>query len=135
MAASVLFSTHASLSGRYSYEIDVADRAMTILECRAPWRPGGSTEWTRFPICRFRDTKVRKQWSLYWRDRRRSSTSSTSSPIRALDELIDFVAKDRSETFWGDVPVSTARAGSVPAGLVGRLWCLRLGWPVPARGR
>ena len=47
------------------YEIDVADRTITVLECRPPRRPGGSTEWTRFPICRFRYTKVRKQWSLY----------------------------------------------------------------------
>ncbi|MCB1258230.1 MAG: hypothetical protein KDB26_14055 [Microthrixaceae bacterium] len=36
------------------YEIDVDDRAVTILECRPPWRADFGTEWTRFPIARLR---------------------------------------------------------------------------------
>lgn len=52
------------------YEIDVTDRTITVLECRPPWRKDFGTEWTRFPICRFRYTRARKEWSLYWRDRK-----------------------------------------------------------------
>ena len=51
------------------FEIDLGDRTITVLECRPPWREDFGPEWTRFPICRFRYTKVRKEWSLYWRDR------------------------------------------------------------------
>ena len=35
------------------YEVDVADRTITVLECRPPWREDFGPEWTRFPICRF----------------------------------------------------------------------------------
>jgi len=32
-----------------------------VLECRPLWREDFGPEWTRFPICRFRYTKVRKE--------------------------------------------------------------------------
>lgn len=60
------------------YELDVTNRTVTILECRPPWREDFGPDWTRFPICRFRYTKVRNEWSLYWRDRNLKSTSTTS---------------------------------------------------------
>jgi hypothetical protein len=31
-------------------EVDVAERHLTIVECRAPWRQVGDSEWARFPI-------------------------------------------------------------------------------------
>lgn len=43
------------------YEVDVTDRTITVLECRPPWREDFGPEWTRFPTCRFRYTKARKQ--------------------------------------------------------------------------
>ena len=48
------------------YELDIAFRSVTMLECRPPWREGYGTEWTRFPIARLRYVKARKEWSLYW---------------------------------------------------------------------
>jgi hypothetical protein len=84
------------------YEIDVTDRAITVLECRAPWREGFGPDWTRFPICRFRYTKVRKQWSLYWRDRNlKFHEYDLVEPTPHLDELIEYVKNDRSGLFWG----------------------------------
>ena len=84
------------------YEIDVTDRAITVLECRAPWREGFGPDWTRFPICRFRYTKVRKQWSLYWRDRNlKLHEYDLVEPTPHLDELIECVKNDRSGLFWG----------------------------------
>ena len=50
-------------------EVDVAERHLTIVECRPPWRAGMGVEWTRFPIARLRYTKTTGVWSLYWRDR------------------------------------------------------------------
>jgi len=35
-------------------EVDVADRTVTILECRPPWQPEYGPDWTRFPIARLR---------------------------------------------------------------------------------
>ena len=35
-------------------EVDVADRHLTIVECRPPWRADMGAEWTRFPIARLR---------------------------------------------------------------------------------
>ncbi len=84
------------------YEIDVADRSITVLECRPPWRSDIGPEWTRFPICRFRYTKVRKQWTLYWRDRNlRFRVHELVDPTPHLDELIAFVENDHSGLFWG----------------------------------
>lgn len=54
---------------RIRIELDVSDRAITILECRPPWHPDTGPQWTGFPVARLRYTKSRGQWSLYWRDR------------------------------------------------------------------
>lgn len=84
------------------YEIEVADRTITVLECRPPWRKGIGTEWTRFPICRFRYTKARKEWSLYWRDRNlKFHEYDLVPPTPHLDELIEEVKLDRTGIFWG----------------------------------
>lgn len=83
------------------YEIDVDSRSVTVLECRPPWRGDGG-EWTRFPICRFCYTKVTKQWSLYWRDSNlKFHEHDLVAPTPHIQELIDYVANDRSGVFWG----------------------------------
>ena len=33
-------------------EVDIADRHLTIVECRAQWRADAGAAWTRFPIAR-----------------------------------------------------------------------------------
>ncbi len=50
-------------------ESDVAERHLTIVECRPPWLADFGSEWTRFPIARLRYTKATRLWSMYWRDR------------------------------------------------------------------
>lgn len=35
-------------------ELEVRGRAVTILECRAPWTPAIGPQWMRFPIARLR---------------------------------------------------------------------------------
>jgi len=84
------------------YEVDVADRHVTLLECRAPWRADFGPEWTRFPICRLRSTKVRREWSLYWRDQHlKFHEYDPVAPTPDVDRLIDHVDNDRSGLFWG----------------------------------
>ena len=89
-------------ANRSATRIDVTNVAITVVECRPPWREGFGTEWTRFPICRFRYTKVRRQWSLYWRDRNLNfHEHDLVQPTPHLDELIEYVKNDRSGIFWG----------------------------------
>jgi hypothetical protein len=83
------------------YEVDVADRTITVLECRPPWRGDPGSEWTRFPICRFRYTRARNEWSLYWRDRNlKLHEYDLVPPTPHLDELIEEVKLDRTGIFW-----------------------------------
>src|SRR4051794_23246093 len=60
---------YAILRDQIRNEIDVDDRAVTILECRPPSRADLGPEWTRFAIARLRYTKARREWHIYWRDR------------------------------------------------------------------
>ena len=88
--------------GLIRYEIDVSARAITALQCRPPWREGFGPEWTRFPICRFRYTKVRNEWSLYWRDRNLEfHIYDLVPPTPYIDELIEEVERDPTCIFWG----------------------------------
>jgi len=84
------------------YELDVADRHLTVLEGRAPWRDGSRAEWTRFPIVRFHYVKARREWSTYWRDRNlKFHRYDPFPPTSALDDLLAAVDADRSGIFWG----------------------------------
>lgn len=84
------------------YDLDVTDRHLTVVECRAPWRAGPGGEWTRFPIVRFHYVKARREWSTYWRDRNlrfHRYDPFPSTPV--LQDLLDAVDADRSRIFWG----------------------------------
>lgn len=88
--------------GLIRYEIDLTDRAITILECRPPWSDDMGPDWTRHPICRFRYTKVRNEWSLYWRDRHlRFHEYDLVHPTPLIDDLIAEVERDPTCIFWG----------------------------------
>lgn len=88
--------------GEVRYEVDVADRHLTIIECRPPWRPEYGPEWSRFPIVRFRYTKSRREWATCWRDRNLGSHRyDPFPPSLSLDELLAAVEADRSGVFWG----------------------------------
>lgn len=88
--------------GELRYEIEMSDRAITVLECRPPWDDELGAGWTRLPVCRFRYTKAHKQWSLYWRDQHQKfHLHKMAEPTPHLTELIDFVRDDESGIFWG----------------------------------
>jgi len=83
--------------------LDVADRAITILECRPLWNPDRSGhDPTRLPIARLRYTKSRREWSLYWRDRNsRFHTYELAKPSAAVTDLLEEIDLDRTGIFWG----------------------------------
>lgn len=84
------------------YEIDISARAITVLSCRPPWSPTEDLTWTRFPICRFRYTKSRNEWSLYWRDRNLAfHLYDLAQPTPYINELIEEVERDPTCIFWG----------------------------------
>jgi hypothetical protein len=54
------------------------------------------------PDRRFRDTNVRKDMSLHWRDRNlKFHEYDLVAPTPHLDELIEEVKRDRTGIFWG----------------------------------
>ncbi len=81
-------------------ELDVADRHLTIVETRPPWRPELRPEWTRFPIARLRYTQTRKEWSLYWRDRNlRFHEYDLIEPSARIEDLLAGVDRDPTAIF------------------------------------
>jgi hypothetical protein len=87
---------------RVRVEVDVADRHLTIVECRPLWRADLGTEWTRFPIARLRYTKGTRLWSLYWRDRNLRFHSYDRVPATtSVEDLLAEVDRDPTAIFWG----------------------------------
>ncbi len=83
-------------------ELDVADRHLTIVECRPPWRAGLGDEWTRFPIARLRYTRSSGLWSLYWRDRNLRFHEYDLAPASAsVEDLLAEIDRDPTSIFWG----------------------------------
>jgi len=83
-------------------ECDVAQRHLTIVECRPPWREDMGPEWTRMPIARLHYTKTTRHWSLYWRDRNlRFHQYDHVAPSARIDDLLTELDKDPTAIFWG----------------------------------
>ncbi len=84
-------------------ELEVTDRAVTVVERRPPWDPESmGSAWTSFPIARLRYTASRKEWTLYWRDRNlRFHRYEDSAPTGDISELIAEIDRDPTCIFWG----------------------------------
>lgn len=83
-------------------EVDVADRHLTIVECRPPCREDFGPEWTRFPIARLRYVKSTGLWSLLWRDRHlRFHIYDRVAPTATVEELLVELDRDPTAIFWG----------------------------------
>jgi hypothetical protein len=90
------------LRGEVRVEVDVADRHLTIVECRPPWRADIGPEWSRFPIARLRHVKATRLWSLYWRDRNLRFHEYDLAPATAtVEELLAEIDRDPTAIFWG----------------------------------
>jgi hypothetical protein len=83
-------------------EADVTDRAVTVMECRAPWREDYGPDWSRRGIARFRYTAKYKHWTLYWSDRnQRWHRYDLIAPSRDVLALLDELDRDPTCIFWG----------------------------------
>lgn len=83
-------------------EVDVGDRALTIVECRPPRRADLEPEWSRLPVARLRYTKTTRSWSLYWRDRNlRFHEYDRVPPSAGIDLLLAELDRDPTAIFWG----------------------------------
>lgn len=84
-------------------EADLADRSVTILECRPPWDPERvGSDWTRSPVARLRYTRSRKEWTLYWPDRNsRFHLYDLVRPRADVDALLEEIDRDPTSIFWG----------------------------------
>jgi hypothetical protein len=88
--------------GLIRYEMDVDARAVTILECRPPWRPEYGTEWTRLSVARLRYTETRREWQLYWRDRNlKFHVYDLLPPTASVEALLAEIDADPTAIFWG----------------------------------
>lgn len=83
-------------------EVDVADRHLTVVECRPPWQEGVGSEWSRFPIARLRFTKTSGLWELLWRDRNLRFHLYDLTPATAtIENLLSELEQDPTAIFWG----------------------------------
>lgn len=83
-------------------EMDVDGRAITILECRPPWREDFGPEWTRQEIARMRYTKSTGVWTLCWPDRHsKFHRYEDLDPTPTIDRLLAEIDADPRCIFWG----------------------------------
>lgn len=83
-------------------EMDVGSRAITIVECRPPWREDLGPDWTRRGIARLRYTKWTREWTLYWPDRNsKFHEYEDLDPTPTIDRLLAEIEADPTCIFWG----------------------------------
>ena len=82
-------------------EVEEDDRAVTIVERRAPWSDDVGAAWTRVPVARLRYTKIRSQWTLYWCDRNGQFHEHDTAPTTHVEELLAEIDRDPTGIFWG----------------------------------
>lgn len=83
-------------------ELDVGRGAVTIMECRAPWRMDIGSEWTRRGVARLRYTSKSGLWVLYWKDRNdRRHRYDLIEPEADVLLLVDEIDRDPTGIFWG----------------------------------
>ncbi len=76
--------------------------AVTIMECRPPWREDFGPDWTRRAIARFRYVAKHARWTLYWSDRnQRWHKYDRIPPSVDILALLDEVDSDPTYIFWG----------------------------------
>lgn len=80
-------------------EVEVAPRSLTLIECRAPWRPDFGPDWSRHPVARLRWTGTTGTWDLLWSTTRGFRETGMSVPQGLVGRLL--VETGRNDYFWG----------------------------------
>ncbi len=88
--------------GLLRYDVDIGPLAVTILECRPPWRGDDGSAWTRSPIARLRYTKSTGTWTLYWPDcNSKFHRYEDLDPTPMIERLLAEIDADPTCIFWG----------------------------------
>jgi hypothetical protein len=83
-------------------EVVVRGTAVTIVECRPPWRADLGPDWSRFPIAQLRFDPTSVAWRLFWRDRNlRWHLYDRIAPVSQIDPLLAEIDADPTAIFWG----------------------------------
>jgi len=87
------------LLDKLRFEVEIDGHAVTIWEVRPAWmRPGES----RLGVARFRFTRTRGDWTLYWMRRDlKWHAYYNAAPTRSLADLVRIVDEDASCAFFG----------------------------------
>ncbi len=84
------------------YDVETRGKAITIFECRPPWRAGIGPEWTKMKIAQFRFDAESRTWSLYWANRNeRWLEYPDAKPSADIGDLIAALDDDVSGAFFG----------------------------------
>lgn len=76
--------------------------AVTIVECRPPWREDLGPEWTEMPVARMKFDAESERWTLYWFDRNsKAHRFDLIEPYRPMQRLLDEIERDQTCIFWG----------------------------------
>lgn len=105
-AARVQRWCHARVPERARHQVRVecqpADRHLTIVERRVPWREDLGPQWTTRPIARLSYTAGTGTWTLFWRDRNgRFHRYEHLPPSGRVSDLLDELDRDPTRIFWG----------------------------------
>ena len=83
-------------------ELEEGRQAVTIFECRPPWREDYGPGWTRMAIARLRYAGSNRLWTLYYhRHTGRWERYPLLGPTRRIDELLNEIDRDPICIFWG----------------------------------
>ncbi len=92
----------SDVSDELRVEVDFDGRAITIFECRPPWREDFGPEWTRQEIARLRHTASTGMWTLYWPDRHsKFHRYDALDPTPRVDRLLVELDGDPQGIFRG----------------------------------
>jgi Protein of unknown function (DUF3024) len=90
------------LRDKVALEYDVRGNAITIVECRAPWRADYGPDWTRSKIAQLRYDPTATEWTLHWCDsRERWLAYDDVAPAHDVGPLLAEVGADPHGCFWG----------------------------------
>lgn len=83
-------------------EYKVRGNAVTLFECRPPWREDFGPDWTSSRICTFGWDPATRLWTLSARDRNdRRLDYPYIEPAPTIEPLLHELDKDPTGIFWG----------------------------------
>jgi Protein of unknown function (DUF3024) len=83
-------------------EVTTRGTAVTLWECRPPWRADVGAEWTRTKIAQLRYDPEHLTWTMFWADQHDKWLAYPGTPPTAnFDRVIEEIDRDPYACFWG----------------------------------